>query len=159
MEYPRWTAIVGWALIVAGLLLMIESAISSSSIDPDALQETQGVRAGSSWMSLSVAGPFIAGMGVLIVAINKRLRLERVLLSLSVGIVGWLLAAPAGAAFACSITASGETCEETSWLNAFRMRLPGDSAWGLVLGIMIVAFSGWLLLLASARSVDREAVS
>ena len=157
MENPRWPAIVGWALIVAGLLFMIVSAVSSSSIDPDTFQETQGARGGS-WMSFSDAGPFIAGMGVLIVAINKRLRLERVLQSLSVGIVGWLLVAPAGATFSCLSTASGETCEETSWLNAFRMRLPGDSAWGLVLGIVIVAFSAWLLLLASARSVDREAV-
>jgi hypothetical protein len=156
MEHPRWTATVGWALIVAGLLSMIVSAISSSSIDPDAFQETQGVGAGGPWM---FASPFIAGMGVLIVAINKRLRLERVLLSLSVGIVGWLLVAPAGAAFSCSFTASGDRCEETSWLNAFRMRLPGDSVWGLVLGIVIVAFSAWLLLRVSARSVDREAVS
>jgi hypothetical protein len=105
MDHPRWTAIVGWALIVAGLLSMIVSAISSSSIDPDAFQETQGVRAGAPQMSLSVASPFIAGMDVLIVAINKRLRLERVLLSPSVGIVGWLLVAPAGAAFTCSFTA------------------------------------------------------
>jgi len=107
MENPRWTAIVGWALIVAGLLFMIVSAVSSSSIDPDTFQETQGARGGS-WMSFSDAGPFIAGMGVLIVAINKRLRLERVLQSLSVGIVGWLLVAPAGATFSCLSTASGE---------------------------------------------------